>query len=274
MAIIEIFEQLQKQLSELADDIQQHEIYWLLDVAHLNTTAPLAQAFLDLWYQGDQDGRTTRIYPGLVAATENQLQKAVEINQLKTDLRQLINDIKQQDLSGWKEIQQKLGKRNRQLHESLSSQGIERLHLKQMWRQIPIIDQVPIKISFNWYTSGRSITRVSKQEAYDMLLQLNTEAAHIKMQLAKLASLPESEKLARVQKQAPVLRANLLFENGQRKAMNASLPILFLQQDKQTLPSFIAPSPAPPKERNRQVRSDNRLEDEPFLKSIRVHRYQ
>ena len=72
------------------------------------------------------------------------------------------------------------------------------------------------------------------------------------------------------------MRANLFYDDGEsplRQAMNISLPILFKAHNKKTLPQHNEPEIEAPTERQRAVRSDRKIEDTPFLPSIRVHRY-
>ncbi|TCS42624.1 DNA replication terminus site-binding protein [Reinekea marinisedimentorum] len=271
-AALDLFEQLTHQLINFSNDVKKNP-HWLLDLPHVDKKNALPNALLDLWYQGDQDGRQTRIYPGLVAINETQSQLLKSVNELKQEFRELVAQIKADDTAEWKEIQSKLGRRNAVLNEQLTDQGLNRVHLKQVFRLLPYIAEQPVKAGFNWYTSGRSITRISKQQAYKLLAELNTEADHIKIQLNRLAAISDAEPLARVQKQAPVLRTNLLFANGTRKAMNVSLPLFFKQSHADVFPEFNVPPALPPKSRSRQLRSDNKIEDEPFLRSIRVHRY-
>ncbi|BBI61585.1 hypothetical protein HSBAA_28910 [Vreelandella sulfidaeris] len=91
----------------------------------------------------------------------------------------------------------------------LRRNGLARLHLKQSWRQLPIAQAPVSRVRFAWYSSGRSIKRLTVQEAERKLIQLDTDAPHIRIQLRKLASIPSGEILAQVQTQAPLMRANL-----------------------------------------------------------------
>jgi hypothetical protein len=270
---IELFKHLQSELLNFNHSLKEND-QWMMELPHIDANNALANALSDLWYEGNQDGRQTRIYPGLVAVDNIQAAQLQKINEIKLQFRTVVTEIKENDSKQWREIQAKLGKRYKALHEKLSDQGINRLHLKQVFRLLPYVDQAPIKVGFNWYTSGRSITRITKAQAYELLSKLNTEAEHIKIQMNRLSGIKDSEPLARVQKQAPVLRSNLLFLNGQRKAMNLSMPLFFNNTHSQGFPEFNVPPAIPPKNRSRQLRSDNKIDDEPFLKSIRVHRYK
>ena len=233
----------------------------------------LEDTLLDVWYFEEQDGRETRNYPGLVGLSREQITYANEINLLKDNFRKLVHKMKSDNRLDWREVQGRLAKRYRFINEALSQEGLNRLHLKQVFRHIPLLVKRPDKVGFSWYTSGRSIKKITKQDAYQLLCKLNTESAHVKIQLERLAAINDQEPLARVQKQAPVLRANAVFADNQRRSLNVSLPLMFPNEAKKNLPDFNIPPLQPPSERQRLIRSDVKIEDDPFLPSIRVHRY-
>ena len=265
------FEQLRTASIALAKSIENSMApAW---IAEWHQQCSLNDILLDLWYHEDQDGRETRVYPGIIALSREQITFANEINFLKDEFRRSIQMVKEANNENWREIQGLIAKRYYPLNEHLSREGLNRLHLKQVFRHIPLVVSRPDKIGFSWYTSGRSIKKLTKQDAYNLLCKLNTESTHIKIQMERLASLQDNEPLARVQNQAPVLRANLVFDDRKKRSMNVSLPLMFPSEGKRTLPEFNIPLSEPPKHRSRLIRSDNKLEDDAFLPSIRVHRY-
>ncbi|HKM15800.1 MAG TPA: DNA replication terminus site-binding protein [Marinospirillum sp.] len=235
-------------------------------------------ALLDLWYLEGQDGRVTRSYPGLVVCNEQIWAQLGAVNDAKVAFSGAIDAIRRESPDLLLDARQNLVTRHPKLHAHLTAEGLARLHLKQSWRQIPGCT-IPLRqVRFSWYSSGRSIRRISYKEAVYRLEQMNVEAPHIKIQLQKLASIPTATPLAQVQSQAPLMRANLFFTDQQaglpdRQAMNIAMP-LFILSDQATLPPFNIPSIAPPEKRTRAVRSDAQLEDEPFLPSIRVFKYR
>jgi hypothetical protein len=268
------FERLRNAIFTFSRSIeQQNQSYWLADWNITSKVTSIEECLLDLWYHEDQDGRETRIYPGLIGLSREQITFANEINLLKDQFRLLVQNIKEHDNNNWREIQGKLALRYRVLNDSLAREGLNRLHLKQVFRHIPLVLTRPEKVGFSWYTSGRSIKKISKKESYDLLCKLNTESAHIRIQIERLSSIQDSEPLARVQKQAPVLRANIVNSDKSRRSLNVSLPLMYPNEGRNQLPDFNVPIKTPPNERQRLVRSDNKIEDEAFLPSIRVHRY-
>lgn len=269
------FERIRRAVLAFTKSVDHYDSpHWIAPWSETGRTFELEDALLDLWYLDDQDGRETRVYPGLVALNHEQITLAAELNLAKDHFHKTVQTLKERDSVKWREIQGMLTRRYQNLNEQLSREGLVRLHLKQVYRHIPLVVKRPDRVGFSWYSSGRSISRITKKEAWDRLVQLNTEATHIQIQMQRLASLPDNEPLARVQRQAPVLRANLVFADGRRKSMNVSLPLLFPSQGINALPAFSTPPVSPPTQRQRLIRSDNKLEDEAFLPSIRVHRYR
>ncbi|MAY70043.1 MAG: DNA replication terminus site-binding protein [Halomonas sp.] len=236
----------------------------------------LRQALLDLWYVDGQDGRVTRSYIGLVAADPATCEAAQALNQAKAAFSELLSVIRQQSPQLIPEIKARLPVRHPELNDHLGGAGLARLHLKQTWRALPIAEAPVERVRLAWYASGRSITRLSVAEVERKLMAFDTESPHIRIQLERLAGIPSSEPLAQVQRQAPLMRANLFYQaplpDGRlRRAMNAALPLLVPQAQ---LPHHNLPPAEPPSERQRARRSDERLEDTPFLPSLRVFRYR
>jgi hypothetical protein len=238
----------------------------------------LRQALLDFWYQEGQDGRATRSYVGMVAADEALLARVGEVNAAKAELGAQIAQIREESPALVPEIKAVLPFRHPALQDHLEGLGLARLHLKQCWRALPLVEAPVARLRLAWYSSGRSIKRLSVREAEQKLLKLDSEAPHVRIQLRSLAGIPDGEPLAQVQRQAPLMRANLFFreplEDGRtRRAMNVALP-LFLPSPEGRLPDHNQPPPSPPESRTRARRRDERLEDEPFLPSLRVYRYR
>lgn len=242
------------------------------------STEWLRHALLDFWYQDGQDGRATRSHVGLVAADEALLEQVAVVNAAKAEFAALLARIRDEHPPLIAEIKAVLPFRQPELHQHLRGSGLARLHLKQCWRAIPVAEAPVARVRLAWYTSGRSIKRLTVREAEQKLLTLDSDAPHVRIQLRKLAGLRSDEPLAQVQEQAPLMRANLFFaeplEDGRtRRALNVALP-LFLPAPRGRLPDRNAPPDAPPESRTRARRRDERLEAEPFLPSLRIHRYR
>lgn len=243
-----------------------------------NASCWLRQALLDMWHQQGQDGRETKNYIALISADAPLIAKFEAINVVKAQISELLQHIKQAHPSSVSDIKLRLPKRHPEIGNLLRQGGLARLHLKQCWRHIPIAPAPVSRVRFAWYSSGRSIKKLTTQEAEQKLLKLDTDAPHIRIQLRKLAGIPSSEPLAQVQSQAPLMRANLFFseplEDGHtRRAMNVALPLIVPSKQPQ-LPHIKMPPLEPPTQRTRAKRSDEKLEQEAFLPSLRIYRYR
>lgn len=275
-AVLEAFEALQQRLSTFSQQLKQDKPRcWLPgSPADLSIHARLAELYSDIWYIDGSDGRTTRSQCGLVAGSPQLLDLANLVNQAKTHFKQTVIAY---HASEGKYPDTALKTRAKALAEALNREGLARLHLKQCYRHIPVLEFTPTKVGFNWYCSGRSIKRLSVEAVMRMLQKMDTGQPHIEIQLQVLASLPPDEPLAQLQTQAPVVRANLQWsENGvrQRRALNCALPLLFPLRDGDEFPIHNEIASAPPEVRERKERSDLRIEPIPLLPGLRIHRYK
>lgn len=237
--------------------------------------------YQDIWYKDQQDGRETRSCYGLIMASHDSILLAEQVNNAKDDFKALVQKIQKTDKDLWLSQKALLNNRHNNLRNQLYYTGLGRVHLKQLYRHIPILMQRPEKIGFTWYSNGRSIKKLTVAQAETKLLNMGEEKSHIQQQLQKLNTLPEHEVLAQIQTQVPVVRANLVFkilnDKGHsetiRKAMNVSLPLLVPADENPLLPSFNKIENEPPVARTRIARSDFKISEEVFLPSLRVHRY-
>jgi len=278
------FNQLQSLLDQLASHLTATQpAHWipLSEIESDLQLAPLAVGIdlvSDLWYRGQQDGRETRSRHGLILADATSTDLIQHINACKDRFRQRVQEEKA-DTSQWKQALETLQQQPMPLREKLVMAGLNRIHLKQCFRHIPLLERSPTKVGFSWYTHGRSIKTITLQQAEKKLLDIGEDKTHIQIQLAKLGQLRPDTKLAQVQTLAPVVRANLVFADSpehpgekQRKAMNVSMP-LFIPDSSGVLPQHNRIDSEPPTGRTRQARGDQRLSDEPLLPSIRVYTY-
>ncbi len=283
--LVDAFDSLTLNLAEFCRQlkIQQPKCWVALSEGEENL-AELEKArsyYQDIWYKDQQDGRETRSCYGLVMANDNLIDLAHSVNRAKDDFKKLVQSVQKNHKDWWLNEKSQLNKRHHNLREQLYFTGLSRIHLKQIYRHIPILAKRPEKIGFTWYSNGRSIKKMTIADAQAKLLAMGEDKQHIQQQLQKLNTLPEHELLAQIQTQAPVVRANLVFqqknENGHietiRKAMNVSLPLLVPEDSNPLLPRFNQIDDQPPAARTRTARNDFKISEEVFLPSLRVHRY-
>jgi hypothetical protein len=283
--IVLAFDELALGLAKFCDLLNQLQpncrVALAEDEQNLDPLKKARSYYQDIWYRDQQDGRETRSCYGLVMANEDLIRLAQKVNSAKDNFKTLVQQIQKTDKDFWLSQKAQLNTRHKTLRNQLYYTGLGRIHLKQLYRHIPILSHRPEKIGFTWYSNGRSIKKLTVAQAEMKLLAMGEEKSHIQQQLQKLNTLPQHEVLAQIQTQVPVVRANLVFkllnEKGHvetiRKAMNVSLPLLVPQESNPLLPVFNQIDEQPPIARTRIARNDFKICEEVFLPSLRVHRY-
>ena len=272
--LVSSFEELALALRKLQQALNKGSPrYWLLNSVDQSQALQNAiQSTVNIWYQSQGDGRRTDNCYGLIGVKPEIIPLINQVNESKQTFQKTIQSFPAE----FGQPSEVLHKRSEQLSASLERTGLARLHLKQCYRQIPVLQQTPLKIGLNWYTSGRSIKKLSIEDAEKKLLKMDYGKPHIQMQLDALARLQAGEYLAQLQEQVPVMRANIIWqENGEkiRKARNCPLPLFFPLPDNAAFPEHNKPPIEAPKTRQRQLRSDVLIEPEVYLPSLRAHRY-
>ena len=246
-----------------------------LSMTHLQKAI---QFYRDIWYVDGQDGRETRSCFGIIGVPTSVIEDAKVVNDTKNQFQKAVQAL-QKNKALWDQTSDFLNERHPNVRETLMQSRLARVHLKQCYRYIPYVEQKPIKIGFSWYKSGRSIKRIDVETAIQSLEKLDLNAPHIQAQIAKVSTFPKNMPLAKVQTLAPIMRANLVYapidssEEKKRQAMNISLPLLIPLFPGADFPQYNKPPLTPPEKRTRIDRSDILIDPEPFLPSIRVHRY-
>jgi len=272
--------QLSQLKSALRDDASQGYNHWIpLSPFEMATDIkPIEKAielFLSLFFIDGQESNHTRSCHGLIGISHRTAKIATEVNDAKAQFQAVMQRIKKQHPKIANDIPFQLPKRHPAFRQALSNQCLSRLHLKQCYRQIPLLQQHPDRVGFTWSLDGKSITKISVEEAELKLIKIGEEKPHIQAQLQKLQQLAEDrhDALRKVQKLAPAMKANLVFrspEGTRRKTISAPLPILFPALPFESLPAHKKLDLEPPKEHQRMKRLDTQLSQEPFLKTINV----
>lgn len=284
--LVSAFDTLAFGLSKFCDQLQLKQPHCWVALSegeeHLKDLVKARSYYQDIWYKDQQDGRETRSCYGLVMADDQLIDLAREVNLAKDKFKYLVQQVQKTHKDWWLSEKAQLNNRHKNLRDQLHYTGLGRIHLKQLYRHIPILPHRPEKVGFTWYSNGRSIKKLTVSQAEDKLLAMGEEKVHIQQQLQKLHTLPEHELLAQIQIQVPVVRANLVYkiasEKGHmetiRKAMNVSLPLLVPEENNPLLPLFNQIEDKPPAVRTRIARNDFKICEEVFLPSLRVHRYR
>lgn len=271
----QLLEQVQRFCHHLGDD---HGLPCWVSRTDEETEASLdmrykaMRLYRQLWYEEGQEGRETITCPGLIGVTRDTLEAALACNQAKDAFKQAVLALKTLGKSQADSLMDALHKRNETVANAMQRMGAARLNLKQAYRHIPLLERRPLKVGFTWSRQGRTIQRTTVAEAR-RLLERRTETLHTRQALDKLSRIREDEPLARIRPVRPHLRANILFEHDERRLVQTPLPLLVPLYPGETLPEFV-PIPPEPIGNNRLRRSDVRIEDEPFIVLLHIHRYQ
>lgn len=266
--------QLQQGLEQFKALLSSHTTqFWLLGEPEQSIPLQSASELItNLWHQSEGDGRRTDNIYGLIGVSSRLIPVIQQLNQIKQRFQSTVKAFRESEGNPLEVLHH----RSEALNKALQQQGLARLHLKQCYRQIPLLEQTPDKVTFSWYSSGRSLRKITIAEAEKRLLQMDQSQLHIQMQLKALGKLTPEEALVQIQPQVPVMRANIRWKKGdsyQRKARNCPLPLFFPLDAGKSFPEYNVPPLTPPETRQRQLRSDLVIDSEPYLPSLRVHRY-
>lgn len=279
------FEVMLSRLDDFCAAVRQDDILpvWVacteaeLSEKNFNMRFKAVRIYRALWYEDDQDGRETLTCPGIVGASADTLVAAHACNAAKDSFKAAVLALKGLSHVEAKAVLVDLHRRWESVAVAMRRMGAARLNLKQAYRHIPLLERRPLKIGFTWSKQGRVIQRTSRAAAR-RLLEQRVETPQVQLDMRRLEQIGDDELLARVRSVCPHLRANIVFTDPRgvgvlRRLMQAPLPILVPLSPGEPLPEFVTVASEPPVGL-RLRRADVRIEDEPFLPSIRVHRYR
>lgn len=285
--VLTSFMALQSRLENLCDAINKDSelVAWVHEDSEshfaLRNVSAREQAialFKQIQYHDKQAPREIIVLPGFIGASPATLTTVDEVNQAKDTFKQSVLALKAakinlQDLHFTEQFDKLLNARTTSMTHTMQKMGLARLHLKQCYRKIPVLQQAPAKISWTW-AHTKAIKKISAIKAQEMLLKKGDDVG-IQIQLQKLQALPAHEQLAIVQELAPHLRANIVL-NGDvatRLMIKGPVPIFFPCDLQTPYPAFKIPQKKSLRDQNRSIRNDVRLDPTPFLPAIRAHRY-
>jgi hypothetical protein len=213
-----------------------------------------------------QHPRTVIRAPGVIAASNETLAAAAELNTAKQAFQQAA-----------KAISPRTKTRARILREM-----VPRISLKQISRQLVALEAKPERIHFTWMTQDSSVRALSvrtlDRELGQRLVQgapehIDPDAWQAMIEHARqcLAELPESERIAIRRPVAPFVRAHI-YRNGRRQPVSAPLPIVYPDDGDGLVETH--PLAAYDPESERTERGDRQIEDEPFIDPLNVYRYR
>ena len=196
----------------------------------------IASSLSDYFYQDGDDGRVTSQCCAVIYGVSNA--ELMALNEAKDNFKALITSYRAQYPKETNSWQRSLFATHSLARQSLSNAALGRLNLKACWRRVRVIDQPVTSVSYAWYKSGRSIKRIDYQQVIDRLEKLDRQGINIQQAWSALAGISPTTELCIVQKQAPLIRANVRLGNGEMTAFNCSTPIFLTAQD---FPPLIRP---------------------------------
>lgn len=285
MGTVEAFNNLQKKNEDMLTLLNDESSYMELPYQSVFSTINYSGddnlekallAFRDIWYLEEEDGRSTRSYQGVIMGTEKLIDAVHSLNEAKdlfhVAIKYHTGDSKAALMDFKDEVKASHIKR-----QKLNSLGISRLNLNSCYRHVPVLDEVPVKIGYSLMSNGKSIKKITPEQAIAKLRRLNkTEPDHIKIQIKKLLALPSDTILAQIQKQSPIIKANIVFldrkETPPKRTMLTRKPPLpiFIPQGPVPTINFINSDFSP---NSRLERLDRTIEEDVFIPSLRIHKY-
>lgn len=227
-------------------------------------------------YLDDQEAKEAITCPGILGASEETIKIAEQLNAAKNDFQSAMLALKGYKLTLAEPYIRDIDNPVSMTSESLKQAGLSRIHLKQTYRTVPILDEKPIRIGFTW-ANTRSIKKIDSEEAESMLRKLG-EDSRIQKQISMLSQLNDSEPLAIVHDTSTHVRANVVWQESHEpkaKMIGCPLPILIPMNNGDVLPAFapVGDKKDRTSRKKRKSRTDVKLEAKPFLPSIYAYRY-
>lgn len=227
----------------------------------------LAKAIYSNFWVDDKavDGRETPVVIGALEACPQSLLLAYNVNNTKDNLKRQLMAMRERLAGG---LSRAGGDKAFRRH--LAEIGLGRLSLRQVYRHISILHERPKSIAFSFSTKGKSVKRILVSDAIDLLQRSGFEGPHIEIQLRELMGLPQDYMLAQVQHLAAYYKANIRYGDGHRETQPVFMPLLYPQGESVVeLPIFLHET-----QRQLRERKDQALEEDAFIPSLRLHRYQ
>jgi hypothetical protein len=233
----------------------------------------VCDAYSTIDYKMDDDVNQSPVCLGLVGVNTDTLKKAQAVNTAKAQFKALCTP-----LQG---IRIRIPVKGETPNKAIPAirvllRNIQRsdLNLLAAYRKIPILAAPPATVTYT-HANTRAVYRKTVEEIADMLDNLNLPAAIADRE--RLVNLDRRiTHLGLVKDRYPNIRANILYSRLDPKGrgriqISAELPLIYATGRHHEPPEVHFPGPDDSTERKRARAS--KLEPEPFLRSLPVHRY-
>lgn len=223
----------------------------------------VASSVTSIYYREDQHAKSTIRVAGLVGVSPSVIEALAEVNRLKKAFKDSVTEVP---------IRQR-----RQLIKHLP--GLSRL---QAYRELVSISRHPDEVHFFWAANKVGVAR---RTVAVMLEELKVEKdatpstdidllRAIEMDIEKLAGMDPREIIARARPIRLHPQCNVWIGGSLAGQEDAYLPVFYPVDPAQRAPKVRALGESSKGERQRAIRSDRKLDDEPLLERLDVYRYR
>jgi len=227
-------------------------------------------------YDDAQDPHESRICPALLGAAPETLAAANAVNNWKLRVKQALAPMKGRMIT---EVDPRSKKPVKRPLEKVALKWLQhpRFHRRQASRQIVVCNEPIARASFFWAISSKN-QKISRDDAIQMVEKRFEQGDLLWLRQAReaLLALRANEPLAIMDQPHIHPKVNLVIESAhgvKRIPKRAVLPILYPANPNQAAPDLRPLPDEKPVESSRLQRSDVKVEREPFIPQLRIHRY-
>lgn len=227
-------------------------------------------------YQDGQDAHHCRVAPGILGAAPETLAAARAVNHWKQRVRAALAPMAKrrivvQDPETGKAVKRPLDK------VALAWLKHPRFHKRQALRELVVIDHPVSRATFFWAKLPK-IQTIDKTEAIKRLRERleRGESPELRLEWDRLQVVSDRERLAVVNEPHIHPKVNLVLQTVdgiKRIPKRGVLPVLYPDEPGAAGPDIRTLPDEPPPAGHRLKRSDVQIEAEPYLPSLRIHRY-
>jgi len=177
-----------------------------------------------------QKPKTVLMCPGFVAASPAVWDAFLDMNHSRKEFQHHMVETRK-NLLGIKDstLDNQFGnpshERPELVDKFLREIGLHHLHFKHVYRCAPTIDVAPIQLAWTW-AHTQSIKRISLDQAIALVERKNKKGL-LDKELQKLHTLSADTHLSIRQNLAPHLRINWTAQDGTRRMLKGTLPVIF-----------------------------------------------
>jgi len=228
------------------------------------------QAIVDAVGLTIDDTQSRKCDAGIVCASDQTVAIVHQLNEAKAHFKETI--LKIRSLASDKSA----GSRETVLKKALKSAGIQTLDLRECYRQIRVMPPALESISWTWATSHARIQKLTFDEAVAMaegLRDRDEELAETALDILRRRCAPD-ELLVRRITLPNQLRANYSYlENGEIQRKSCPISGVVIAQQKMLPRMAWRENPVSRKEVPIRLQRESRIEPEPIIQSLSIHRY-